>query len=39
MVMKIDPLKHLFNKTNFLGHLAKWVILLTEFDLKFAKIN
>lgn len=30
-----DPLKHLFKKYDFSGHLAKWVMLLTDFYLKF----
>lgn len=32
---KFGPLKHLFNKTNLSRCLAKCMMLLTEFDLKF----
>lgn len=32
---KFDPLKHLFNKIDRSRCLAKWVMLLTKFDLKF----
>lgn len=35
MMTKFDPFKHLFNKIDLSGGLAKWVILLTEFDLNF----
>ncbi|GLJ23983.1 hypothetical protein SUGI_0456280 [Cryptomeria japonica] len=34
-MVKFDPLKHLFSKTDLLGRLAKWVMMLTEFDIKF----
>jgi hypothetical protein len=33
--MKFDPLKNLFKNNDFFGCLAKWVMLLIEFDLKF----
>lgn len=35
VMVKFDPLKHLFSKTDLSGRLAKWVMMLTEFDLKF----
>lgn len=35
VIIKFDPSKHLFPKTDLSGRLAKWVIMLTEFDLKF----
>lgn len=35
VVLKFDPLNNLFPKKNLLGHLAMWVMLLPEFDLKF----
>lgn len=34
-MVKFDPLKHLFSKTDLSGRLAKWVMMLTEFDLRF----
>lgn len=35
IMVNFDPLKHLFSKTNLSRCLAKWVMMLTEFDLKF----
>lgn len=35
MIINFDHLKHVFNKSDFSGCLAKWVMLLMEFDLKF----
>jgi hypothetical protein len=35
VVMDFDPLKHLFNKYDLSRCLAKWVMLLIEFDLNF----
>lgn len=34
-IITFDPLKHLFSKIDLLGCLAKWVMMLTKFDLKF----
>lgn len=33
MIVNFNPLKHLFSQTDLFRHLAKWVMLLTEFDL------
>ncbi|XP_059067709.1 uncharacterized protein LOC131858476 [Cryptomeria japonica] len=35
VIAKNDNLKHLFTKSDLLGRLAKWVMLLSEFDLHF----
>lgn len=35
VIAKNDVLKHLFAKSNLSGRLAKWVMLLFEFDLEF----
>ena len=31
----MDPLKYLFEKPTLSGRLSRWLILLTEFDLKY----
>ena len=31
----MDPLKYLFEKPALSGRLSRWLILLTEFDLKY----
>ena len=33
LVAKIDPLKYLLNKAALTGRLAKWVMVLSEFDI------
>ncbi|XP_050280814.1 uncharacterized protein LOC126721798 [Quercus robur] len=35
----MDPLKYLFEKPALSGRLSRWLILLTEFDLKFFAKN
>lgn len=35
VVTKLDPLKYVVAKIDLSRHLAKWVMLLTEYDLKF----
>lgn len=35
VIVKCDHLIHLFSRTDLSGRLAKWVMLLSEFDLKF----
>lgn len=35
VITKFDHLKHLFARTYLSRRLAKWVMLLTKFDLKF----
>lgn len=37
LVAKIDPLKYLFNKEMLTGRLAKWVMVLTEFDIEYVE--
>ena len=32
----MDPLKYLFEKPTLSGRLSRWLILLVEFDLKYA---
>lgn len=31
--LKNDPLKYLLSKTMLTGHMAKWVMFLSEFDI------
>ena len=33
LIAKIDPLKYLLSKATLTGRLAKWVMLLSEFDI------
>lgn len=33
LICKIDPLKYLLSKTTLTGLMAKWVMLLSEFDI------
>ena len=33
LVAKIDPLKYFLSKAALTGHLAKWVMVLSEFDM------
>ena len=33
LVAKIDPLKYLLSKEALIGRLAKWVMILSEFDI------
>ncbi|GLJ56018.1 hypothetical protein SUGI_1202730 [Cryptomeria japonica] len=35
LIAKIDPLKYLLNKATLTGHLAKWVMILSEFDIEY----
>lgn len=35
LIAKIDPLKCLFTKAKLIGRLAKWVMILREFDIKY----
>ena len=35
VVARMNPLKYLFEKPTLSGRLLKWLILLTEFDLKY----
>ncbi|GLJ46597.1 hypothetical protein SUGI_0981900 [Cryptomeria japonica] len=35
LIAKIDPLKYLLSKATLAGRLAKWVMILSEFDIKY----
>lgn len=35
LICKIDPLKYLLSKTTLTGRMAKWVMLLSEFDTQY----
>lgn len=34
LIAKIDPLKYLLSKATLIGHLAKWVMIMSEFDIE-----
>lgn len=35
LISKIDPLKYLLSKAALTGRLAKWVMVLSEFDIEY----
>ena len=35
LISKIDPLKYLLNKTTLIDRLAKWLMILSEFDIEY----
>jgi hypothetical protein len=35
LVSRLDPIKYLFEKPALIGKLARWLLLLAEFDLKY----
>ena len=35
LVTRLDPIKYLFEKPALTGRLARWLLLLSEFDLKY----
>ena len=35
LIAKIDPLKYLLGKASIIGRLAKWMIILSEFDIEY----
>lgn len=37
LVAKIHPLKYLLSKAALTGRLAKWVMLLSEFDIEYVE--
>ena len=37
LVAKIDPLKYLLSKAALTGRLAKWVMILSEFDIHYVE--
>jgi hypothetical protein len=39
VVVKMDPLKYLFEKPSLTGKLSRWLILLVEFDLTYVAKN
>ena len=39
LIAKIDPLKYLLNKVVLTGCLAKWMMILSEFDFQYVKLK
>ena len=37
LIAKIDPLKYLLSKATLIGHLEKWVMILSEFDIEYVE--
>ena len=37
LITKIDPLTYLLNKATLIGCLEKWVMILSEFDIKYVE--
>ncbi|XP_057836456.2 uncharacterized protein LOC131046688 [Cryptomeria japonica] len=35
LICKIDPFKYLLSKTTLIGRMAKWVMLLSKFDIQY----
>ena len=35
LIAKIDPLKYLIGKVTLIGRLAKWMMILSEFDIQY----
>ena len=35
LVSKIDPLKYLLSRVALIGHISKWVMILSEFDIEY----
>ena len=35
VVSKIDPLRYLFQVSALIGKISRWLVLLTEFDIKY----
>ena len=35
LIAKIDPLKYLLSKTALTGRIAKWVMVLSEFNIEY----
>lgn len=33
LIARMDPLKHIFEKPSLTGRIARWQMLLTEFDI------
>ena len=34
LISKIDPLKYLISRVSLIGHIEKWVMILSEFDIE-----
>ena len=39
LVSRLDPIKYLFEKPALTGRLARWLLLLSEFDLKYMTLK
>ena len=39
LVSRLDPIKYLFEKPGLMGKLARWLLLLSEFDLKYMTVT
>jgi hypothetical protein len=37
LIAKVDPLKYLLSKASLTGRLAKWVMILSEFDIEYVE--
>ena len=35
LVSRLDPIKYLFEKPALTGRLARWMLMLSEFDMKY----
>ena len=36
LVSKMDPVKYIFEKSTLTGRIARWQVLLSEFDIVYA---
>ena len=37
LTAKIDPLKYLLSKASLIGRLAKWMMILSKFDIEYVE--
>ena len=37
LIVKIDPLKYLLSKATLNSHLAKWMMILSKFDIQYVE--
>ena len=37
LIAKIDPLKYILSKATLTGHLAKWIMILSKFDIQYVE--
>ena len=35
LISRLDPLRYLFDRPTLVGHLMRWLVLLTEFDIHY----